>query len=565
MSDQVDVVVLGLGVHGMSTLWQLSKRGLKVIGLESEEIAHTKGSSHGDGRITRLAYAEEERYVPLLQRSFDMYTELEKETGQSLFYQCGHVDIRNSSTKEFQMAVRACVNHNLPHQVMRADELSQRFPAFAIPTDLHHKSPSSAAMTHPSSPFSAIFNPHGGYLRAERMLRGMKKLAIANGASVIETCRVTEVLVFPGSDGVRVTGVTTDGKSVIVAARHVVLTAGAQLGSVIRRCVKVASSSTDFAPQPLPQSSRLVQIAEKLRVQRQVVAWFEVDEQHRHRHRSQHQPHAPPEERCGPLSALPCTQSPVWILTAETLHHYPDRIAPVEAIVSPQLFPSLVCSASSRSAMSNRRIFSSYIYGFPMLPDDESPDGEIDLRNTVKIGRYYHFDEILDDDAIQSAERYRVTDDDIRLIAEDVYHMVPTALSFDQSTTSSSRVLPSLPRVRHAVSCLFTMTPDEHFIIDSAVEPGLENVTVCSGCSGHGFKFTAIGWFQCLHLGQTHIKHFQAKPLQIFAQKPSATKFQSDLTQYAGSLQAASSQMRNCDCGLAFQTSYYLRRLGDSG
>lgn len=40
-----------------------------------------------------------------------------------------------------------------------------------------------------------------------------------------------------------------------------------------------------------------------------------------------------------------------------------------------------------------------------------------------------------------------------------------------------------------AVSCLFTMTPDAHFILDRRGP-----LVVCSPCSGHGFKFTpAIG------------------------------------------------------------------------
>lgn len=41
-------------------------------------------------------------------------------------------------------------------------------------------------------------------------------------------------------------------------------------------------------------------------------------------------------------------------------------------------------------------------------------------------------------------------------------------------------------------TCLFTNTPDEHFIIDTL--PGFPEVIVASPCSGHGFKFSsAIG------------------------------------------------------------------------
>ena len=39
-------------------------------------------------------------------------------------------------------------------------------------------------------------------------------------------------------------------------------------------------------------------------------------------------------------------------------------------------------------------------------------------------------------------------------------------------------------------TCMFTMTPDEHFIIDSL--PDTPEVVVVSPCSGHGFKFSTV-------------------------------------------------------------------------
>ena len=39
-------------------------------------------------------------------------------------------------------------------------------------------------------------------------------------------------------------------------------------------------------------------------------------------------------------------------------------------------------------------------------------------------------------------------------------------------------------------ACLFTNTPDEHFIIDAL--PGVPEVIVASPCSGHGFKFASV-------------------------------------------------------------------------
>lgn len=43
--------------------------------------------------------------------------------------------------------------------------------------------------------------------------------------------------------------------------------------------------------------------------------------------------------------------------------------------------------------------------------------------------------------------------------------------------------------VRHSI-CMYTMTPDQHFLVDR--HPNYENVTVAAGFSGHGFKFTSV-------------------------------------------------------------------------
>jgi len=41
-----------------------------------------------------------------------------------------------------------------------------------------------------------------------------------------------------------------------------------------------------------------------------------------------------------------------------------------------------------------------------------------------------------------------------------------------------------------AKTCLYTMTPDEHFVI--GLHPELPRVSVACGFSGHGFKFAPV-------------------------------------------------------------------------
>ena len=52
-------------------------------------------------------------------------------------------------------------------------------------------------------------------------------------------------------------------------------------------------------------------------------------------------------------------------------------------------------------------------------------------------------------------------------------------------------VLPSLPgRFLSGVTCMYTTTPDQHFVI--ALHPQAEQVTVACGFSGHGFTFVPV-------------------------------------------------------------------------
>ena len=44
--------------------------------------------------------------------------------------------------------------------------------------------------------------------------------------------------------------------------------------------------------------------------------------------------------------------------------------------------------------------------------------------------------------------------------------------------------------LKAAETCLYTMTPDGHFLIDRL--PGAPNIIAASPCSGHGFKFAPV-------------------------------------------------------------------------
>jgi len=97
-------------------------------------------------------------------------------------------------------------------------------------------------------------------------------------------------------------------------------------------------------------------------------------------------------------------------------------------------------------------------YGFPFLPDQG-----------VKFGRH-------DDGEVCTPESVRrtVTDDEVRWM-----------------TGVLERYLPGAAReVLMTVTCLYTMTPDSHFVIDR--HPEWPQVVFAAGFSGHGFKFASV-------------------------------------------------------------------------
>src|SRR6478672_11819759 len=79
-----DVAIAGLGGIGSAIAAHCAARGASVIGLEQFGPAHDRGSSHGRTRMIRQAYFEDPDYVPLVLRSYDLWRDLEKKSGESL-------------------------------------------------------------------------------------------------------------------------------------------------------------------------------------------------------------------------------------------------------------------------------------------------------------------------------------------------------------------------------------------------------------------------------------------------------------------------------------------------
>jgi sarcosine oxidase len=152
---------------GSATLFHLARRGVRVLGLERFDLLHEYGSSHGLTRIIRLAYWEHPGYVALLRRSYQLWRELERLSGERLLHITGSIDGGPANGPVFSGALRSSQQHGLPYEVMDGTELSRRFPGYRLPREIQ-----------------CLYQPEGGFLLPERCNLAHINAALAAGAQV---------------------------------------------------------------------------------------------------------------------------------------------------------------------------------------------------------------------------------------------------------------------------------------------------------------------------------------------------------------------------------------------
>lgn len=165
--SQYDVIVLGLGAMGSATVAHLARRGVKTLGLEAFQQGHALGSSHGRSRIIREAYLEAPDYVPIVQRAYQLWRELEHETGTSLLTITGGLNIGAADSDFVTGAARSAAQFNLPIERLTNHEVHERFPGFQLPDDI-----------------IAIYEPTAGVLRPEESNAAHIEVARRHGADI---------------------------------------------------------------------------------------------------------------------------------------------------------------------------------------------------------------------------------------------------------------------------------------------------------------------------------------------------------------------------------------------
>lgn len=217
-NSHYDVVVVGLGIAGASTLNTLARRGINALGIDLYEPPHAQGSSHGQTRLVRAAYAEGGEYVPFVLRAIDLWLEFNARTGEDVFCQTGvrytgpangvYISGASRTGAELDVGLVPCAPN----------------PGFDVPEE-----------------WNWLCDPKGGFVWAERAIALMLAEAKSHGATIATNCRC--LAIDPAGKAMR----TSQGS---VFADQIIVTAGG------------------WAPQLLPN------LDAALHAERQTLHWF---------------------------------------------------------------------------------------------------------------------------------------------------------------------------------------------------------------------------------------------------------------------------------------------------
>ena len=125
-----DVIVVGLGAMGSAATYHLARRGQRVLGLDAHPVGHTLGSSHGETRIIRQAYFEHPNYVPLVQRAYELWQQLESDSQTRLLHITGGLFIGPPEGSLVGGSLLSAHRHHLAHALLDAADIRKRYPAF---------------------------------------------------------------------------------------------------------------------------------------------------------------------------------------------------------------------------------------------------------------------------------------------------------------------------------------------------------------------------------------------------------------------------------------------------
>ena len=221
LKDRYRVVIIGGGVHGLSTAYYLTKLGVKDIAVLDKGYLGG-GASARTTAIIRSNYLTVEG-IPFFDESVKLYEGLAKELNfNMLFNQMGRLDLGHTDAALYALRMRTEFNRimGVDSKMVGPQEIKQLVPSMSLREGL------------PYPILGALYHPPCGVIRHDAVVWGFGRAVDRGGA---ELHPFTEVTAIDSANG-RVNGVETSRGFV---GAEVVLSATAGWSSEVARLAGV--------------------------------------------------------------------------------------------------------------------------------------------------------------------------------------------------------------------------------------------------------------------------------------------------------------------------------------
>jgi len=199
--ETYDVVVVGLGALGSATAWQLSRRGVSVLGLEQFGLGHDRGASHDSSRILRHSY-HTSGYVRLTVEAYDDWADLEAAAGETFVTVTGGLDLfppgGTIAPHDYTSSLDAV---GIGYELLDVDAVSERWPQLRLDAGT-----------------VALYQARTAVVPAARGTAAMQRLAAAGGARLLPDTPATALHPVAGGMEVGAGGTTYSCGSVVLCA-----------------------------------------------------------------------------------------------------------------------------------------------------------------------------------------------------------------------------------------------------------------------------------------------------------------------------------------------------------
>lgn len=223
-----DFVIVGGGVYGCGTAWELAKSGADVLLLEANQIA--SGASGGLGKRGVRANGRHLAELPLMQMAYEQWPTLHEAIGADTGYERqGHLLLleRDKDIVTAKAQIWAQNQKGIPTRFVKQDELREMEP---------HLSETVQA---------AIFCPKDGIADHTATTRGLAQAAQRGGATIREKTAVSQL----EKHGDRVTGVITTQEDRIPVGKTLLLLCNTYIPTLVKNEFDVTLPTWNMLPQ----------------------------------------------------------------------------------------------------------------------------------------------------------------------------------------------------------------------------------------------------------------------------------------------------------------------------